>query len=165
MFSNLFLFFFSRNNTRRAFFCAMTTLATLFWIRNIDSKWGQANIERLFSFGEFNSFSSENSNFSIWELALFVIIGCLGGLIGAVFNAANEHITIWRMKRINHSTSRRFFEVIAISILVTAVSFLMPILWGRCTALPTDMQDWSNQEKKLVESLVPFRCVPGKEYI
>jgi hypothetical protein len=26
------------------------------------------------------------------------------------------------------------------------------------------MQDWSNQEKQLVEALVPFRCIPGKEY-
>jgi len=97
-------------------------------------------------------------------LTLFVIIGCLGGLIGAVFNASNEHLTIWRMKRVNFSKSRRFLEVILISILVSTVSFVMPLLWGRCTKLPTDMQDWSNQEKKLVEALVPFRCEPGKEY-
>lgn len=108
--------------------------------------------------------SGDNSNFSIWELLLFIIIGCLGGLIGAVFNAANEHLTIWRMKHVNFSKFRRFMEVIAISLLVTIVSFLMPLLWNRCTELPTDMQDWSNQEKDLVDSLVPFRCVPGKEY-
>lgn len=40
----------------------------------------------------------------------------------------------------------------------------MPVLWGRCTDLPTDMQDWTNQEKKLVDALIPFRCVAGKEY-
>lgn len=49
--------YWSTKLTWRAFFCAMTTLATLFAIRNVDSKWGQANIERLFSFGEFNSLS------------------------------------------------------------------------------------------------------------
>merc|ERR1719183_1480115 len=48
--------------------------------------------------------------------------------------------------------------------LVSTVTFLMPVVWGRCTKLPTDMQDWSNQEKMLVDSLVPFRCIPGKEY-
>lgn len=150
--------------SRRAFFCAMTTLATLFWIRNFDSMWGNANMDKLFSFGDFNSITGEESNFSIWELSLFVIIGCLGGLIGAVFNAANEHLTIWRMKRVNHSKMRRVLEVILVSILVSVVSFLMPVLWGRCTELPTDMQDWTNQEKKLVDALVPFRCIPGKEY-
>lgn len=142
----------------------MTTLATLFWIRNVDSLWGQANIDKLFSFGEFNSIHGEASNFSIWELILFTIVGCLGGLIGAVFNAANEHLTIWRMKRVNHSKFRRFVEVLGVSFLVSAVSFLMPVLWGRCTALPTDMQDWNNQEKNLVEALVPFGCKAGKEY-
>jgi chloride channel 7 len=104
------------------------------------------------------------SNFSIWELFLFIIIGCLGGLIGAVFNAANEHLTIWRMKRVNFSKARRFLEVIVISVFVSTVSFVMPLLWNRCTQLPTDMQDWSNQEKNLVEALVPYRCQPGKEY-
>lgn len=51
-----------------------------------------------------------------------------------------------------------------ISVLVTTVSFVMPLLWGRCTELPTDMQDWTNQEKTLVGNLVPFNCIPGKEY-
>lgn len=95
---------------------------------------------------------------------MFIVIGCLGGLIGAVFNAANEHLTIWRMKRINHSKTRRFLEVCIISFGVSVISYMMPLIWGRCTELPTDMQDWTNQEKNLVEALVPFRCIPGKEY-
>jgi chloride channel 7 len=158
-----FSFFFHKKN-RRAFFCAMTTLATLFWVRNIDVSWGQADIDKLFSFGEFNSLTGARANFSVWELCLFVIVGCLGGLIGAVFNAANEHLTLWRMRRVNYSKMRRFMEVIGVSLLVSVVSFLMPLIWGRCTELPTDMQDWTNQEKNLVEALVPFQCVPGKEY-
>jgi chloride channel 7 len=97
-------------------------------------------------------------------LFLFVIIGGLGGLIGAVFNATNEHLTIWRMKRINYSKTRRFLEVIVVTVGVSVVSFLMPVLWNRCTELPSDMQGWSSQEKNLVKALVPFRCVPGKEY-
>lgn len=156
--------YWSTKLTWRAFFCAMTTLATLFWIRNVDTMWGQADVEKLFSFGEFGSISGEASNFSIWELTLFVVIGCLGGLIGAVFNAANQHLTIWRMKRVNYSKFRRLIEVILVTSTVSIVSFAMPILWGRCTELPKDMQDWTNQEKTLVEALVPFRCQPGKEY-
>jgi chloride channel 7 len=140
----------------------MTSLATVFWIRNADSFWGQANMDRLFSLGDFNS--GDSSNFSIWELSLFVLVGCFGGMIGAVFNAANEHITLWRMRRVNHSKLYRFIEALLVGVLVSTISFLVPLLWGKCTDLPTDMQDWTNQEKKLVESLVPFQCVPGKEY-
>ena len=51
-----------------------------------------------------------------------------------------------------------------ITLAFSVMSFVLPILWNRCTELPTDMQDWSNQEKNLVEALVAFRCVPGKEY-
>lgn len=87
-----------------------------------------------------------------------MLIGCLGGLIGAVFNAANENLTIWRMKRVNYSKKRRVVEVILVSMLVSSVSFVMPLLWNRCTDKPTDMQDWSNQEKNLVDSLVQFQC-------
>jgi len=49
--------YWSTKLTWRAFFCAMTTISTLFAIRNVDSLWGQANVEKLFSFGEFNSLS------------------------------------------------------------------------------------------------------------
>lgn len=156
--------YWSTKLTWRAFFCAMVTLGTMFAVKNLDNMWGQANIEKLFSFGEFNSISGDNSNFAIWELSLFIMIGCLGGLIGAVFNAANEHLTIWRMKNVNQSKMRRFLEVICVSMAMSLISFVMPLVWNRCTELPTDMQDWSNQEKNLVEALVPFQCEPGKEY-
>eukprot|EP00980_Cylindrotheca_fusiformis_P025156 scaffold13207_cov143-Cylindrotheca_fusiformis.AAC.9 len=49
--------YWSTKLTWRAFFCAMTTLATLFAIKNVDVMWGQADVARLFSFGEFNSIS------------------------------------------------------------------------------------------------------------
>jgi len=45
--------YWSTKLTWRAFFCAMTTLATLFAIRNFRSGLGQADIDKLFSFGEF----------------------------------------------------------------------------------------------------------------
>jgi hypothetical protein len=145
----------------------MTTLATLFWIRNMDSYWGQTNVDKLFSFGDFKDSSSrsgEESNFAIWELILFVIIGSLGGLIGAVFNAANKHVTLWRMKHVQSSKLRGFLEVVVVTLVVSTVSFLMPLIWGRCTDLPTVRPDWTNQEKNLVDALVPFQCEPGKQY-
>jgi chloride channel 7 len=63
------------------------------------------------------------------------------------------------MKHVNFSKKRRVVEVVVMSLIVTTVSFVMPLLWNRCTELPTDMQDWTNQEKELVSSLVPFNCI------
>jgi hypothetical protein len=45
-----------------------------------------------------------------------------------------------------------------IATLMTLISFLLPVLWNRCTPLPIDMEDWSDQEKKLVDELVPLYC-------
>jgi chloride channel 7 len=49
--------YWSTKLTWRCFFCAMTTMATLYAIRNVDVWWGQADVAKLFSFGEFNSIS------------------------------------------------------------------------------------------------------------
>ena len=49
--------YWSTKLTWRAFFCAMTTIATLFAIKNVDVWWGQADVAKLFSFGEFTSYS------------------------------------------------------------------------------------------------------------
>jgi chloride channel 7 len=66
------------------------------------------------------------------------------------------------MKHVHPSKLRRFLEVICISSIMTTISFLMPIIWGRCTDLPTNMEQWSNQEINLVKALVPFRCPEGQ---
>jgi H+/Cl- antiporter ClcA len=47
--------YWSTKLTWRAFFCAMTTIATIFAITNANVWWGQAEVAKLFSFGEFNS--------------------------------------------------------------------------------------------------------------
>ncbi|KAL7554548.1 hypothetical protein ACHAWF_018010, partial [Thalassiosira exigua] len=156
--------YWSTKLTWRAFFCAMVTFGSLLALKGREGHWGQSNVSKLFSFGEFTSIGDGSTNYKVWELLLFILIGCLGGLIGACFNAGNEHLTIWRMKNVNYSKKRRMVEVIVMSVLVTTVSFLMPLLWGRCTELPTDMQDWTNQEKDLVNNLVAFNCIPGKQY-
>lgn len=158
--------YWSTKLTWRAFFCAMSAIATLYAMSNVDVAWGQADIDKLFSFGEFSTFRGEPfiDEIKIWELPVFICIGCLGGLIGAIFNATNEHITKWRMKHVNHSKGRRFTEVCCVSLLVSIVSFLMPLLWGHCTELPKDRQHWTNQKQALVESLIPFTCKPGREY-
>lgn len=156
--------YWSTRLTWRAFFCAMVTLATLYGIRNRESMWGQTDVDKLFSLGEFTAIGDGSSNYSIWELAVFAVLGCIGGLIGACFNAASEHMTLWRIKRVNHSKTRRVVEVLLLSVLTSCVSFLVPHLWDRCTDLPTDVQGWNNQQKELMSQLVPFQCVPGKEY-
>jgi chloride channel 7 len=67
------------------------------------------------------------------------------------------------MKNVNYSKGRRLIEVLAVSTLVSTVSFALPFFWTKCTPLPED-PDFTPTQLELLESLVPFRCVPGQEY-
>jgi chloride channel 7 len=97
-------------------------------------------------------------------LIMFMIVGCLGGLLGSVFNESTERIVQWRMKNINKKKKIRIVEALCVCTAFSTVFYCLPLIWNRCTELPQDIQDWSEQEKSLVEHLVPFRCKAGKEY-
>jgi chloride channel 7 len=46
------------------------------------SAFGHSDSGAMFSFGEFFSLQGEKSNYSVWELFIFTMLGCLGGIIG-----------------------------------------------------------------------------------
>jgi len=103
----------------------------------------------------------ENETPSIWELLVFIFIGVMGGLIGAIFNDTNEKLTLWRMKHVNHTKWRRFVEVCCISILVSVMGFGVPFLFGDCLDTP-DTDGLSPQQVELIDSLVQFGCKDGQ---
>jgi chloride channel 7 len=148
--------------TWRTFYCSMIAFTTLMCLNTAGSALGKVGFNKLFSFGNF-MYEGAESSFAVYELFLFVLIGVIGGLIGAIFNHTNERITHWRIKNVNHSKIRRFVEVIIVSMIVSTVSFALPFLWTKCTPLPTG-ESFSEQELVLLEELVPFRCIKGEEY-
>jgi len=152
--------FWSTKLTWRAFFCAMMTVMTLYVVKNAEAMWLQPDQTKMFSFGEFYSLHQDRANYTVWELLLFVVIGCMGGLIGALFNATNERLTIWRFRNVSKSVGRRVAECLLVALAVSLVSYLLPLLWGDCTPRPVDMESYTEQEKVLVEELVSFNCKP-----
>ena len=105
--------FWSTKLTYRAFLCAVLTAFTLLVIRTAEEKWGTPDATKMFSLGKFVSIKGvvrtllllllflhppthppthlqQGGNYSVWELALFLLVGCLGGLLGALFNHLNE---------------------------------------------------------------------------
>ncbi len=155
--------YWSTSLTWRTFFCSMIALTTLYILNSIGSAFGKVGYNKLFSFGNFVFEEGGQSSFAVFELFLFILVGVFGGLIGAVFNDTNERITHWRMKRVNFSKQKRFVEVMLVSVLVSLVSFLLPLFWGKCTPIPTD-ENFTEAQLQLLEDLVPFRCVAGEEY-
>ncbi|CAM9634919.1 unnamed protein product [Chrysoparadoxa australica] len=154
--------YWSTSITWRAFLCSMMAVSTLYAVQSTGNLWGQQELSKMFSFGEFNS-ESGTGGYAVWELWLFVALGCMGGLIGASFNHLNEKLTRWRMKKVK-AARRRLMEVLAVSVLVSLVSFTLPLLWGKCTPKPVSMEEWTNQERDLVADLVPFNCPQHTHY-
>ena len=119
----------------------------------------------MFSFGEFYSLQGEKSNYSVWELSLFMLIGAMGGLIGACFNSLNLQLFQWRKTFL---PAKKFYlrlvEAVCVVIVMSLFAFLLPLLWSKCTPLPTDMEGWSDQEKTLVTELVCMYCKKGTHY-
>ena len=58
----------------------------------------------------------------------------------------------------------RWLEVFFISVVMTIVSFGIPTFIPNCTPKPSNMEDWTDQEKDLSSRLVPLYCDPETEY-
>lgn len=174
--------FWSTRLTWRCFFCAMTTVVTLYAINTANILFGHSNSGAMFSFGAFFNLQGDKrcrcsiiqamstqcdvcvsvspplSNYSVWELSLFTVVGCFGGLIGASFNAV-----CLKLLKIRGSLTAKYkcVEVLGVVSLMSLFALLLPLLWRKCTPLPVDMDGWSDQEKNLVEELVRFIVVPS----
>lgn len=121
--------------TFRTFFSAIITTWVLnFFLSGLDGS-GVANDKRgcndnkvgfgllggskgTFNFGTFN-----NTSYYAPEMIIFIFMGAGGGLLGAVFNFANEHLTKWRMKHILKWKWRRMAEVIVVAVAINTIFF------------------------------------------
>jgi H+/Cl- antiporter ClcA len=155
--------FWSTKLTWRCFFCAMATVFFLYVFDTAHSLFGHSDITAMFSFGEFFSLQGEETNYSMWELFLFLFVGCFGGFVGACFNTVVAQIHQWRSRYVV-TMRQRLIEVMGIVCLMTLTSTLLPLFWRKCTPLPVDMEGWSDQEKNLVEDLIPLYCDAETEY-
>lgn len=155
--------YWSTKLTWRCFFCAMTTVFTLILFNTAYMAFGQPDSNAMFSFGKFSYLKGERGNYSVWELSIFLFIGCLGGLIGAAFN--NTNCRIYKVRSRSEMTKmHKLCEVLGIVLIMSCISFIFPLLWNKCTPLPVDSADWTDQEKNLVLLLQPLYCDKATHY-
>jgi chloride channel 7 len=155
--------FWSTKLTWRAFFCAMVTVFTLYVANTAHSMFGRSESRAMFSFGNFYSLQGEQSNFSVWELALFSVIGVMGGLIGAYFNFFVQLIVKWREVNVK-GAYWKLLEVLLVVGLMSTIALVLSLTWRKCTPLPVVTDAWSDQERRLVADLVPLYCNAKSEY-
>eukprot|EP00040_Diaphanoeca_grandis_P014466 m.73424 g.73424 ORF g.73424 m.73424 type:complete len:826 (+) comp24557_c0_seq1:164-2641(+) len=157
--------------TWRTFFCTMMALWTAYVTNSVLISNGVLDAGQMFSFGKFYSLEQKegSSNFDVWELFMFLIIGCFGGLIGGCFNLVNKRITVYRKtffsstgtERAKRRKLSRYAEVLVVSLLMSTLSFCLPLAWSRCRPTPTILPEWTEQEINLVDDLVRFQCENG----
>lgn len=67
----------------------------------------------------------------VYELLPMLLLGVVGGLLGSAFIALNAHLADWRKKHLAHLGVRgRVAEALAISVLTSAVSFILPLIFA-----------------------------------
>ena len=83
-----------------------------------------------------------NFYYYLWEFPVFVLIGIIGGLMGALFVSLNVKITHFRRKYIPVTNkSRRLYEVLCIAVLTSFV--MLAFAYGStCARLPTNTESY-----------------------
>jgi H+/Cl- antiporter ClcA len=153
--------FWSSTLTFRAFFCAMMTLFTVS-ILLTDGNFGTADSSSLFVFGQFHDLELGRTNYRMYELFIFILMGVSGGVIGALWNAMVKRLTVYYMK--NYTEKRqKAMRVLIFAFAMGSIAFFMPLMWQVCSKKPSgdDIADWGAEELQLLDKLVAFQCPEG----
>jgi chloride channel 7 len=149
--------FWSTNTTFRSFMCAVVTQLTIGIIFPVQA----TSSAGMFALGQFDNLFDGRSNFYVYELPLFIAMGCLGGILGALFNYINMNVSLYRAKHINISKQKRLTELCCVTLFMSFISFILPIMWQVCTPRPEPESYNTKQEIDLLEELVSFQCSSG----
>ncbi|XP_029432582.1 H(+)/Cl(-) exchange transporter 7-like [Rhinatrema bivittatum] len=118
--------------TWRIFFASMISTFTLNFVLSIyNNKPGDLSYPGLINFGRFDT---KENGYDIYEIFIFIGMGAIGGILGAIFNAANYWLTMFRIRYIH----RRYLQVIEAMLMaaVTAtIAFVMIYYSNDCQPL------------------------------
>ncbi|KTF86100.1 hypothetical protein cypCar_00015400 [Cyprinus carpio] len=90
--------FWNQMLTWRIFFASMISTFTLnFFLSIYHGKPGELSSPGLINFGRFDS---DTVQYNLYEIPLFIIMGALGGMLGALFNVINYWLTIFRISNL-----------------------------------------------------------------
>ncbi|KAL8597704.1 Chloride transport protein 6 [Nucella lapillus] len=139
--------FWNQALTWRTFFCSMAATFSLnFFLSGLDgSSWGYFYLPGLIDFGVFKCQSSNDSGCGLWsaaDLLIFIVMGCVGGLLGALFNCINMALTVYRMKHVQKKRKVvRILEAILVTMTTTTVAFVAAMTLGDCRKIPDSIGD------------------------
>ncbi|KAL7496236.1 hypothetical protein ACHAWT_005885 [Skeletonema menzelii] len=137
--------FWSTRLTWRCFLSACVTVITMYAIM---TRMGRGHAFHVTSMAVFNGIDEErfsdlvkgnvedHPNFDLWEYAMFVVMGSLGGIVGAFFCVVNRKIAILR-RRLSLTTTQKGIEVFCIAATTAILIWVLPSLsmFTKCSNL------------------------------
>nr|XP_046252732.1 chloride transport protein 6 [Scatophagus argus] len=132
--------FWNQALTWKVLFCSMSAAFTLNFFRSGISfnKWGSFQLPGLLNFGEFKC-PDGDKNCHLWtavDLAFFVMMGVVGGLLGALFNCLNKSLAKYRIRHVHPKAKFiRVLESLLVAMVTTVVIFMASMLLGECREL------------------------------
>ncbi|KAF6108013.1 chloride voltage-gated channel 6 [Phyllostomus discolor] len=126
-------------------FCSMSATFTLNFFRSgiQFGSWGSFHLPGLLSFGEFKC-SDSDKKCHLWtavDLGFFIVMGVIGGLLGATFNCLNKRLAKYRMRNVHPKPKLvRVLESLLVSLVTTAVVFVASMVLGECRQMSSSSQ-------------------------
>ncbi|KAJ8016497.1 hypothetical protein DPEC_G00007840 [Dallia pectoralis] len=134
--------FWNQALTWKVLFCSMSATFTLNFFRSgiYYNKWGSFQQPGLLNFGEFKCVDGDKKC-HLWtavDLAFFVLMGVVGGLLGALFNFINKKMAKYRMRHVHPKAKFvRVLESMLVAMVTTVVIFVASMTLGECRDLAT----------------------------
>ncbi|XP_076626273.1 chloride channel protein 7 isoform X1 [Colletes latitarsis] len=122
--------FFNQSLTWRICFASMITTFTLnIVLSTYYGRVGDLSYPGLLNLGKFGSMS-----YQIYEIPLFMLMGVIGGVLGACWNYINYKITCFRLKFIKRKWLK-VVEALLIGVLSATIGFIMIYMINDCKPL------------------------------
>lgn len=159
--------FWNQKLTWRSFFCSMAATYSLnFFLSGINTaNWGYFYLPGLINFGVFKCANESGIGCHLWnalDLIVFIFMGLLGGVFGALFNTVNLLLTKHRMKHVQKKHKAiRVLEAVLVAAVTTTVSFSAAMLLGECRSMASNQ---SNGSIPLVDESVRTYFCPENHY-
>eukprot|EP00112_Aurelia_sp_Birch-Aquarium-sp1_P015614 Seg3478.1 transcript_id=Seg3478.1/GoldUCD/mRNA.D3Y31 product="Chloride channel 7 alpha subunit" protein_id=Seg3478.1/GoldUCD/D3Y31 len=118
--------FWNQALTWRMFFASMVSTFTLNVLLSIyHGHPGDLGFPGLINFGAFTGV------YYGYEIPLFMVMGIIGGLLGAIFNAINHHLSIFRMRFIKQRPLR-VLEAVIVGLISSVIAFNLIYFKSEC---------------------------------
>uniref|UniRef100_F6TXL1 Chloride channel protein n=1 Tax=Callithrix jacchus TaxID=9483 RepID=F6TXL1_CALJA len=137
--------FWNQGLTWKVLFCSMSATFTLNFFRSgiQFGSWGSFQLPGLLNFGEFKC-SDSDKKCHLWtamDLGFFIVMGVIGGLLGATFNCLNKRLAKYRMRNVHPKPKLvRVLESLLVSLVTTVVVFVASMVLGECRQISSSSQ-------------------------